>query len=75
MSENSDAVVLVVSEETGIISIAVGGKITRNYNSVTAIAELQSLLLTEENGQKSNSFVSVVKNMNPFKKNKERKED
>ena len=29
MSENSDAVVVVVSEETGIISIAKGGKITR----------------------------------------------
>ena len=75
MSENSDAVVLVVSEETGIISIAVGGKIKRNYNSVTAIAELQSLLLTEEDTQKSNTFVTAIKNINPFGKNKERKDD
>ena len=35
MSENSDAVVVVVSEETGQISIAVGGKLTRNYNRLT----------------------------------------
>jgi diadenylate cyclase len=75
MSENSDAVVLVVSEETGIISIAVGGKIKRNYNSVTAIAELQSLLLTEEDTQKSNTLVAAIKNINPFGKNKERKDD
>lgn len=74
MSENSDAVVLVVSEETGIISIAVGGKITRNYNSVTAIAELRRLLLSDENNKKSNTLISVIKNINPFKK-KERKDD
>ena len=35
MSENSDAVVVVVSEETGQISIAMAGKLTRNYNRVT----------------------------------------
>ena len=74
MSENSDAVVLVVSEETGIISIAVGGKITRNYNSVTAIAELQSLLLTNENEQITKGFVSKIKSINPFTK-KEREDD
>ena len=75
MSENSDAVVLVVSEETGIISIAVGGKIKRNYNSVTAIAELHNLLLTEETEQKSNTIVTAIKSINPFGKNKERKGD
>ncbi len=75
MSENSDAVVLVVSEETGTISIVEGGKITRNYNSVTAIAELQRLLLDDEEKQKNNAFVSVIKNINPFKKTKERKDD
>lgn len=32
MSENSDAVVIIVSEETGTISIAENGEITRNYN-------------------------------------------
>lgn len=32
MSENSDAVVVVVSEETGQISVALGGRLTRDYN-------------------------------------------
>jgi len=32
MSEASDAVVLCISEETGIISIAIGGELTRRYN-------------------------------------------
>jgi len=31
MSENSDAIVIVVSEETGMISIAVDGVLTRDY--------------------------------------------
>ncbi len=68
MSENSDAVVLVVSEETGTISIAEGGKITRNYNAVTAAAELRRLLLDNESQQKTLPVVKVLKNINPFKK-------
>ena len=68
MSENSDSVVLVVSEETGTISIAEGGKITRNYNAVTAAAELRRLLLNNENKQKTSHVVKVLKSINPFKK-------
>ena len=70
MSENSDAVVLVVSEERGTISIVVGGKITGGYNSVTAIAKLRSLLIADETKENKNSFVTAIKNINPFKKNK-----
>lgn len=47
MSENSDAVVLIVSEETGKISIAVEGKITRGYNKESLQKALTELLITD----------------------------
>ena len=68
MTENSDAVVLVVSEETGIISIVSNGQIKRNYNAVSAGAELRSMLLKEEETKGSTSFIGVIKQINPFKK-------
>lgn len=60
MTENSDAVVLVVSEETGNISIAYNGKITRNYTAATAYAELNDkLILSDENEKKTKAAVVV----------------
>jgi len=44
MSENSDAVVLIISEETGTISIALDGEIKRGYSKETLTDELCSLL-------------------------------
>ena len=44
MSENSDAVVLIVSEENGKISLAVEGKITRGYDKNELIKSLSMLL-------------------------------
>lgn len=44
MSEASDAVVVVVSEETGIISIAVEGKLIRGLRDDTLRARLHELL-------------------------------
>ncbi len=45
MSENSDAVVVIVSEETGQISLAMEGKFTRNYNRLTLRQALEEALL------------------------------
>lgn len=45
MSENSDAVIVAVSEETGIVSIAQGGKLTRNFDKASLIAYLSDNLL------------------------------
>ncbi len=48
VSENSDSIAIVVSEETGIVSIAVEGKLTRYYTKEKLIKELQRLLVADE---------------------------
>ncbi len=48
MSENSDALVLIVSEETGNISIAEGGQLVRDYNYDTLKERLEQELIGEE---------------------------
>ncbi len=48
LSEASDAVVVVVSEETGKISIAVNGSLTRNLTRLTLNKALTKLLVKEE---------------------------
>lgn len=52
MSENSDAVVIIVSEETGVVSLAVDGHMTRDYDSVTLKRELVRLLFSENGNGK-----------------------
>lgn len=71
MTENSDAVVLVVSEETGTISIVSNGMITRNFNPVSAGAELRRLLLSSEDDKKSGGVLGKII---PWKKSQEREE-
>lgn len=56
MSEASDAVVVVLSEETGTFSIAINGNISR-YNSITEFtAMLVSLLLPDNNASAPKRF-------------------
>lgn len=50
ISEETDAAALVVSEETGTISIALDGKITRRLDAATLRRRLQELLVAEERG-------------------------
>ncbi|MFA6948191.1 MAG: diadenylate cyclase CdaA [Eubacteriales bacterium] len=51
MSENSDALVVVVSEETGTISIALGGQLRRGFDDISLRAELSKYLIKETRGQ------------------------
>ncbi len=45
MSENSDAVVLIVSEESGMISIAIDGELKRGFSARTLQEKLEELLI------------------------------
>lgn len=74
MTENSDAIVLVVSEETGIISLVVNGHITRNYNPASAGAELKRLLIDTEQNDKSSTISTFFKKFIPKAKENEGKE-
>ena len=59
MSENSDAVIIVVSEETGTISIALEGQLKRNYSYNTLRSELRRLLVSDEDtGTKTKKVIS-----------------
>lgn len=52
MSENSDAAIIVVSEETGVISIAHDGKLKRNFDYASLRKELTKYMLEgDENGR------------------------
>lgn len=48
MSENSDAIIIIVSEETGTISIAENGELTRGYNRDSLKKLLRSKLIPEK---------------------------
>ncbi len=59
MSESSDAVVVVVSEETGVISVCTNGVITRNYNQMNLRERLYKELITVEDEGKKNLFTRL----------------
>ncbi|MBQ8186693.1 MAG: diadenylate cyclase CdaA [Clostridia bacterium] len=64
MSENSDAVVIIVSEETGVISTAVEGVLTRNYDSETLYAFLRQELTAEETDKRRFDLLGKVRKKN-----------
>ncbi len=63
MSETSDAIVIIVSEETGKISLANGGTLTRNFNAETLKKALEKLLISanEEKPRKFSKLKGRIK--------------
>ena len=65
MSENSDAIVIVVSEETGQISVAMNGVLTRDYTrdklEDLLRREIYTTIPTEDSGDDKKRISSVFK--------------
>lgn len=69
MSEASDAVVVVVSEETGSISVALNGVLTRDFKRDDLYNRLVELIIVGENNNASGMFATL------FNKRKEKKNE
>ena len=67
LSEVSDSISIIVSEETGIISLAINGKLTRNYDSERLRIILLNLLKKREKknvksaGERVKAWIRVSK--------------
>ena len=70
MSENSDAVVVLVSEETGSISVAVGGMLKRHLSIETLRLLLSNELLPKEENQTESKKKFQLKDLVKRKKEK-----
>lgn len=73
MSEASDAVVVIVSEETGVVSVAVGGMLKRHLAFQTLERLLRNELCPEDDRQEENLIVKLRQKLQ--KKDKEEKKD
>ncbi|MEG1657507.1 MAG: diadenylate cyclase CdaA [Oscillibacter sp.] len=60
MSENSDAVVVIVSEETGSISVAIGGMLKRHLKPETLENLLRNELLPQDDGESDKQKFSLL---------------
>ena len=60
ISEKSDAVAVVVSEETGKISIACGGELERGVSDGVLMERLMDYILPDNSGKEKKSFFSVL---------------
>ena len=68
MSEQADAIVVVTSEETGIISVAVGGELIRNLNEAELREKLLDHLIESGNDRKITGEGGIFKKIFKGKK-------
>ena len=61
MSEQSDSIIVVVSEETGTISLVIDGKIIRDMKEDTLKKELKRRLERKEKQVKTQQIMSYIK--------------
>lgn len=76
LSEQSDAVVVIVSEETGAISVAVDGMLKRHLSPQMLDKLLHSELVSdEEDTENKNGFTAMLRRLFRVKPNEEKKSD
>jgi len=74
VTEISDALTIVVSEETGIISVAKNGVLERGFNSVTLKEQVEKAVFGDVDAEKSKHSV-LSRTFGIFKTKKEKKDE
>ena len=61
MSESSDAIVVIISEETGVITVAKHGKLLRGFTGEQLIKELEGAFIVEKREEKGDRMPPFFK--------------
>ena len=75
LSEQSDAVVVIVSEETGAASVAMEGMLKRHLSPATLDKILRSELIREDDSQSKRGLFTFIRNFFKVKNDEEDKSD
>ena len=75
LSEQSDAVVVIVSEETGAISVAIDGMLKRHLNAATLERLLRKELIIEEEDKNQRGIMQLLKKLFKGKNDEKDKRD
>ena len=75
LSEESDAVIIVVSEETGAISVAMDGMLKRHLSGETLDKLLRGELIREEDSTEKHGFMDNIRSFFKVNANVDEKQD